>query len=404
MGIQNEHEFVFPVGYHRFHKDQLFNFQLNRWYSLGYAKYEDCVEAGNNLKTFGDWKRELLRLAERALAYQELISAAFYFRAAEFFLLEDIPEKQALYEKFNICFYEALQQEQIERFTVPYRGSFLPAMKVLSTGTSKGTVLLHGGFDSFIEEFYSMMKYFSKRGYEVIAFDGPGQGAARRKYDLPFDYEWEKPIKAVLDYFDLNNVTLYAISMGGWLGLRAAAFEPRIARVIASGHAIDYMQSMNAIFRKIHVWFFKHYKDFMNRMAIMKMKREGMFPWMVKHLMYITKKTQPMDALEIYLLMNEQNIHSELVKQDILILTGREDHLIPFKMHKKQIDALVNAKSVTGRVFTREEHAQNHCQTGNIGLALDVIVNWIDEKLRCQGGNCCVGSTKSIERQSLPHS
>ena len=87
-----------------------------------------------------------------------------------------------------------------------------------------------------------------------------------------------------------------------------------------------------------------------------------------------------MDALEIYLLMNSQNIHSELVKQDVLILTGKEDHLIPFKMHDMQIRALTNARSVTGRVFTKEEHAQNHCQNGNIGLALQVMLQWIEEK------------------------
>jgi hypothetical protein len=27
----------FPVGYHKFHEKQLYNFQLNRWYSIGYA-------------------------------------------------------------------------------------------------------------------------------------------------------------------------------------------------------------------------------------------------------------------------------------------------------------------------------------------------------------------------------
>ncbi|MHB0988406.1 MAG: hypothetical protein ACYC3P_07065 [Bellilinea sp.] len=117
----------------------------------------------------------------------------------------------------------------------------------------------------------------------------------------------------------------------------------------------------------------------MNRMAMMKMQREGIFSWMVKHLMYITKKEKPMDALEIYMLMNAQNIHSELVKQDVLILSGREDHLVPFKMHQKQLKALTKARSVSDRVFTKEEHAQNHCQTGNIGLALDVMVKWIKE-------------------------
>jgi len=45
-----------------------------------------------------------------------------------------------------------------------------------------------------------------------------------------------------------------------------------------------------------------------------------------------------------------------------------------------QVDALINAKSVTGRIFTREEQGQNHCQVGNIGLTLKVISDWMKEK------------------------
>ena len=96
--------------------------------------------------------------------------------------------------------------------------------------------------------------------------------------------------------------------------------------------------------------------------------------------MYIADKKTPVDAMDVVLHLNERNLHSELVKQDVLILTGREDHFIPFKMHDMQVKALINARSVTGRVFTREEQAQNHCQIGNIGLALDVMVKWIEEK------------------------
>ena len=32
---------TFPVGYHKFHKKQVYNFQLNRWYSIGFARFED---------------------------------------------------------------------------------------------------------------------------------------------------------------------------------------------------------------------------------------------------------------------------------------------------------------------------------------------------------------------------
>ena len=33
----------FPVGYHKFHKKQFYNFQLNRWYSIGYTRFEDML-------------------------------------------------------------------------------------------------------------------------------------------------------------------------------------------------------------------------------------------------------------------------------------------------------------------------------------------------------------------------
>jgi len=36
---------------------------------------------------------------------------------------------------------------------------------------------------------------------------------------------------------------------------------------------------------------------------------------------------------------------------------------------------LNNARSLTARLFTRKETAQNHCQLGNVGLSVEVIVD-----------------------------
>jgi len=82
----------------------------------------------------------------------------------------------------------------------------------------------------------------------------------------------------------------------------------------------------------------------------------------------------------ILLQFNEDNLHSELVTQDVLILTGAKDHFIPLKMHDKQVSALRNAKSVSERIFTEKDHAENHCQIGNIGLALEVMEKWLERK------------------------
>jgi hypothetical protein len=63
-----------------------------------------------------------------------------------------------------------------------------------------------------------------------------------------------------------------------------------------------------------------------------------------------------------------------------LVLAGKEDHIIPLSHFYKQIDALKSARSKTARLFTRAEQAQNHCQVGNLHLAVETITDWIDLK------------------------
>lgn len=375
--------FDFPVGYHTFHTIKIMNFQLNRWYSLGYARLEDMQEAGRQIQDFDDWKRVMTDLAEKAESEKRWINAAFYYRAAEFFVLASDPDKELLYKRFSDMFYtKAFAGEPIERRWVPYEGSILPALRIpTAQEPAKGSVVIHGGFDSFIEEWYSCATFFAAQGYDVIMFEGPGQGAARKKYGFTLTHEWEKPVTAILDHFGLDNVTLLGISMGGWMCFRAAAFEPRITRVIASSIAFDYMQFLPSPARVLFTYLFR-FRGLMNWIAAMKMNVSFQERWGINNLMYITNTQTPMDATDVLLRFNEQNQHPELVKQDVLILTGAEDHFIPLKMHYRQVNALKNARSVTARIFTREEQGQNHCQIGNMGLALDVMLKWIEEKSR----------------------
>jgi len=381
MTNDNKSKFVFPIEYQEFHKDQGFNFQLNRWYSMGYARFEDMKEVGQKINSFEEWKLEMLKLAEIAVSEDRLINATYYYRAAELFTTREDSDKELLYNKFIDNFNKAFHDDEIEKFEVPYGNTFLPAIQIQPINKKqRGTIVLHGGFDSFIEELYSLMKSFADHGYEVIAFEGPGQGAARKKYGHAFDYKWEKPTKAILDYFKLDDVTFLGVSMGGWLCLRAAAFEPRIKRVIAWSVSFDVNQYTNIVSQLLAKLLFRKFRNFINNAMVKKMKKNLMYSWFVNNLMYITNKEVPIEGFDVLLQLNEENLHSDLVKQDVLILTGRNDHLVPFKMHNLQIKALTNAKSVTERVFTKEENAQNHCQMGNLGLALDVMVKWIEKK------------------------
>lgn len=378
--MENKKE-IFPVGYHKFHKKQVFNFQLNRWLSIGFARFEDMKEVGQKVKTLGDWKIEMIKLADKALAEKRFLNAAIYYRSAEFYIIKEDSEKEDLYARFTELFYQAIADEKFERTKVPYAGSFLPVLKIQAAGSKKGTIVMHGGFDSFVEEWFFMLKYLSENGYEVIAFEGPGQGAALKNYGIPLDIEWEKPVKTVLDHFNLNDVTLLGLSMGGWYCLRAAAFEPRIKRVIASGHSIDYMRSLPNLIYQMHIFFIRKFRNYTNKMILKSInKAKGMQAWMMGNLMYITRVKEPIDAFEIWLTLNKENLHSELVKQDVLYLTGKNDHFVPYKMHDLQVKALTHVKSLTDIVFTKESHAQNHCQIGNIKLSLDTMINWVDTK------------------------
>ncbi len=373
--------FEFPVGYYHLHKVKIIDFQLNRWHSLGYARLEEMRDAGRRIATFEDWKPVMTGLANQAEAEQRWVNAAFYCRAAEFFTLPSDPDKERLYDRFlDLVYHRAFAGEPIERHRVPYEGTFIPALRIPSASDpAKGTIVVHGGFDSFIEEFYSVATFFAARGYDVVMFEGPGQGAALRRFGLPLTNEWEKPVGAVLDHFVLDDVTLLGFSMGGWMCFRAAAFEPRIARVIASSIAFDYLQ-MPSLPIRLLVAVLLRSRGLMNYLAGLKMNANYQEQWGINNLMYITGHPSPMDANDVLLRFNERTLHSELVNQDVLIMTGAEDHFIPLKMHDKQVRALKSARSVTARVFTKEEHGENHCQVGNIGLALEVMLTWVQER------------------------
>jgi len=124
---------------------------------------------------------------------------------------------------------------------VPYRGSSLYALTVpADADAAKGTVLMHGGVRLLGGGVLCHDAGVCRSRLRGDRLRGAGAGGTRKDFHLFWDQEWEKPTGAVLDYFARDDATLYGISMGGYLCLRAAAFEPRIKRVVFSGGAVDY--------------------------------------------------------------------------------------------------------------------------------------------------------------------
>jgi pimeloyl-ACP methyl ester carboxylesterase len=271
--------------------------------------------------------------------------------------------------------------ENITKISIPYENAHLPAV-LLKGSADKGTIVLHGGFDSFLEELYPMILYLNASGYAVIAFEGPGQGAALKKNGMIMTHAWEKPVSAVLDFCKLTDVTLIGLSLGGYLALRAAAYDRRISRVIA----YDVMYAFIECFlnRKgpagkyaMQLLLAARASCIINPVVALIMKTDLHAEWGINQGMHVMGADSPYRLFRKLLNFTTKDI-SKLITQDVLLLAGSEDHYVPTSQFHAQMKSLINARSVTGRIFTRMENAQNHCQVGNVGLALDVIIDWIE--------------------------
>lgn len=72
------------------------------------------------------------------------------------------------------------------------------------------------------------------------------------------------------------------------------------------------------------------------------------------------------------------NIHTSADwKRELIALGATRDHFINYHLIGHEIDLLTNVKSLTFRLFTDKEGAENHCNVGNGKLALDTIDCWL---------------------------
>ena len=379
---------TFPIGYHSLHPDVSMNFQMNRWFNwVGDPEMlEEMRTAAPRIGNYADWKREFVALAERASQQGHVLRAGIYWRSAEFFMRPDDPDRKGARDKFLLAVQSVYGSDLGERYAVPYVDGqikgWLPAYRLIPA-QSKGTIVLFVGFDSYMEELTSAFVYFREAGYEVIAFEGPGQGGALNDAALHMTPEWHKPVKAVLDHFKLERVALAGLSIGGCLVIRAAAFEPRVERVIAFDifpDALDVnLRQVNWLLRGLlRLLLGIGAAAVINAMAKRIAKTSPVADWGIKQGMHVTGTTSPYGYLGRISEFNTADA-SKLIKQDVLLLAGSEDHYVPIGHLYSQIDMLKNAHSITARVFTKSESAENHCQVGNFGLALRTIVSWLDE-------------------------
>ena len=219
------------------------------------------------------------------------------------------------------------------------------------------------------------------KGWNVVAFEGPGQGAVLEEQGAPLTHDWHRPVAAVLDTFNLQDVTLVGISLGGCLAIRAAAFEPRVRRVVAFDVLSDFFECMMAVHpgpaSSVARGLLATGADGLIDAALPRLVRQSpVLEWGIAQACHVFGCERPAAALRAAQTFHTRDV-SERVRQDVLLLAGARDHYVPLSQLWDQMGLMSNARSITARVFTAQEQAQAHCQVGNLPLAIGTISDWV---------------------------
>src|SRR5882757_416640 len=274
--------------------DESFSFEALR--AAGFANYggadlgEVLVAAraipdGDEAAWHREWKaiaqraealgRESLQAGHDVSAREALLRASNYYRTAEFYRRDDPfndPEVAELSHRSRDTFLTAIRlfDFTVVEVAIPYQDTTLPGYLYLvddsgaargersdgrtargersdDSGTARPTVIYNSGYDSTLEEsYFAIAAAALARGYNVLAFDGPGQGGALREQRLVFRPDWEAVVTPVIDFaltrpeIKPDAIALFGYSLGGYLVARAAAFEHRVAAIVLDDGVFDF--------------------------------------------------------------------------------------------------------------------------------------------------------------------
>ena len=401
----------------RFFKDQHFHYETIRVVAhapYGGADIGEIFAVTRKIReeNLEDWYREWYAMAERlrsnAESYSDetgrgraLLRASNYYRNSEFYLTPQDERRRDTFAKSAQSYRAALSHLKVnfQEFEVPFQGVGMEAIYYTPDGDSfkdKPLLIAHGGYDSTLEELYFWFVAAAlERGYAILTFSGPGQGAVIRQHGMPFTPRWEEPTTAVIDEFvsrfhKPKKIILAGLSMGGVLAPRAAAFEPRIDGVIAFDAMYSFQDSLfynlPELARGPMRWLYENeYFEILNMMVGLKTSSDIGAHWGIQNGQWVMGVE---DAAGVFRAFEPFNMRGTAnnITADVLLLWGEDDHFMDDMQLKNMQTGLTSARSVSTKSYSKEDGGHEHCQTGILTSVHADIFTWIEEKFVNDGG------------------
>ncbi|WP_035804509.1 alpha/beta hydrolase family protein [Kitasatospora mediocidica] len=392
-------------------EDESFSFETLRaagFANDGGADLGEIVSTARNI-TDGDeeaWLREWKNTAQRVHAMADraqaaghrvsareaLLRASNYYRTAEFYRRDDPandPEVKLLstLSRETFAAAAALMDTPVEAVRIPYESTSLPGYLFLvdDSGAPRPTVIFTSGFDSTLEESYFVVAAAAlRRGYNVLAYDGPGQGAALREQQLVFRPDWEAVVTPVVDYaltrdeIDADRLVLMGYSLGGFLIARAAAFEHRLAALVLDDGLYDYHDANVRIMPPfLRDWVEAGRDDLANPVAGLLMAGSTQARWALRNGVWTFGATSVADYIRRTADYTLDGV-ARFIDCPTLILDAENDQF--FHGEPQRVAAALTCPH-TLITLPEAEGAGEHCHVGAMSRFQQVTFDWLDTTL-----------------------
>jgi len=355
----------------------------------GAVALEEIERIAENLRKRPDdpdaWWQEWSAMAARiethadslAAAGKQLTAGNYYIRAGNYYFTADRPvppseRKFALYRKALRCFHAGFERRypQMERIDVPFEKSALPAYFLPAQG-ARGpapTVVLFDGLDNCKEMsvLFAGLE-FSRRGFNTLSIDGPGQGEALRLRNIHSRHDYEVAGTAAYDYVasrpDVNagKVAVMAYSFGGYYAPRIVAYEHRYAACVVLG-TVAWDIHAKQVERK--------------RLIETAPKTTSQSPFQLPWVLGVKDMTEAVEAVRRFTLKD----CAKHITCPLLITHGVNDRLASPDDARKLCDA-AGSKVKLVKLFTAEEGGAEHCHVDNRQVGVDFVADWLTEVL-----------------------